>query len=290
MQEVEGELGFSVGLGVLQPGKGYGVVQAAIDGTMGFSFHMEVDLEFPLHASAPGKAMLAYLKDAERDAYLDVMEFRKYTSGTITDRGDFISELGSVREKGYGMDVSEELEGCHCVGVPVFDAGHNVAASLWVTAPSTHLPVRSFERVAELLRKAALEISARMASAGRSTNRDYINGVVKQAREIMRKNQHRPLDMEELAGNLYVGYSWFRRIFKEQAGVAPATYHQRMRLGRAKELLESSDLSVRQVSEALGFENQNHFSALFKRKCGMAPSAYRAGMTATTGAGAARRP
>ena len=131
------------------------------------------------------------------------------------------------------------------------------------------------QQVAEILRKGAHEISARTSVHGRSSNRNYINMVVEQAREIMENNLNRPLDMKELAANLYVSYSWFRKVFREQTGMAPAACHQHLRIEKAKRLLEQPGMSVRQVSESLGFRTQNHFSALFKRKTGAAPSAYR---------------
>ena len=66
MVQLEEELGITIGLGALQPGKGHGIVLAAVDGTLGFSFHLEVDFEFPLHTGAPGKAILAYLPEEEK--------------------------------------------------------------------------------------------------------------------------------------------------------------------------------------------------------------------------------
>ncbi|VGO14577.1 Transcriptional regulator KdgR [Pontiella desulfatans] len=275
MRRLEQSLGYTIGLGTLQPGKGDGIVLAAVDGSSGFSFHLAVHYEFPLHTGAPSKAMLAYLPEAERRAYYAHMDFRRYTQSTITSPADFEAELESVREKGYSIDVSEQIEGCHCVGVPVFDEEHRVVAGLWATGPSAGFPVRIFDQVAEALRKSALEMSSRCAFSSRSSNRDYIHSVVGQAREIMENNLHRPLDVEELAANLYVGYSWFRKVFREQRGMAPAAYHQQLRLERAKVLLAESDLSIRQISETLGFKTQNHFSALFKRKTGLAPSGFR---------------
>lgn len=275
MRRIEQSLGYTIGLGALQSGKGDGIVLAAVDGTSGFSFHLEVDFEFPLHTGAPGKAMLAYLPEDEQRLYFEQMDFRKFTSSTITDRKDFEAELESVREKGYGIDVSEQIEGCHCVGVPVFDDQHRVVAGLWTTSPSVQFPVRNFDHAAKILRKGAQEISSRISSSSRSTNRDYIHSVVGQAREMMGNNLHRPLDMAELAENLYVGYSWFRKVFKEQTGMSPSAYHQHLRVEEAKALLAKSDRSVRQIAETLGFKNQNHFSALFKRKTGLSPTAFR---------------
>lgn len=274
MLDLEDDLGYTVGLGALQAEKGNGIVLAALDGTAGFSFHLEVNFEFPLHTSAPGKVLLAYQPLDERKKIYALMDFKKFTANTITSPTDFEAELDSIREKGYGLDVSEELEGCHCIGVPVFDASRTAVAALWTTAPSTQLPVRNFEPVAEILRKSAREIFTRV-SHGHSRNRDPINRVVRQAQEIIENNLHRPLDVEELAANLYVGYSWFRKVFKERISMSPAAFHQYLRVKKAKELLEKSDLSIRQISETLGFKSQNHFSALFKRKAGESPTVFR---------------
>jgi DNA-binding IclR family transcriptional regulator len=275
MHQAEAQIGQTVGLGCLDAGTGNGVVLDAVLGTAGFSYHLEPDYRFPLHTSAPGKVLLAYLSRAEREEYFLKMDFWKYTPSTITNQNDFNAELDAVVEKGYAVDVSEQLEGCHCIGVPIFDSQRNVAAALWTTGPSAQLPVRRFDQIADVLRKGAQDISSRITSSSRSSNRDYILNVVEQAQEVIQNNLHRPLDVEEMASNLYVGYSWFRKVFKEQTGMAPAAFHQHLRLEKAKELLLDSDLSVREISESLGFRNQNHFSALFKRKTGMSPTDWR---------------
>ena len=173
------------------------------------------------------------------------------------------------------MDVSEQLVGFHCVGVPVFDESRSVIGALWTTGPSSQLPVRRFTEIAEIMKKGAQELGLRLRSTGRNPSRAYVHSVVAQAKEIIGGHLHTALDMKELAGNLYVSYSWFRKVFREQTGEAPAEYHLNRRLEKAAEMLRDPDLTVRQISEDLGFKNQNHFSAFFKRKTGRSPSAYR---------------
>jgi DNA-binding IclR family transcriptional regulator len=276
MLQMEAQIGQTIGLGQLvEDSLDVGVAVAVVEGTAGVSYHIEANYCFPLHTSAPGKVLLAYLPPAERNTYLGRMEFKRYTPSTIVSRTDFEAELDNVMEKGYAIDVSEQLEGCHCVGVPVFDAAHHVVASLWTTAPSSQLPVRNFGKVADILRVGTQDICTRISSSRRASNRDYINSVVEQAQKVIKNNLHRPLDVEELASNLYVGYSWFRKVFKEKTGLAPAAFHQQLRLEKARHLLAESDCSVREISESLGFRNQNHFSALFKRKMDTSPSAFR---------------
>lgn len=272
---LESQIRETIALGVLLPQKVEGKVLAEVEGTSGFSFHLQVDFRFPLHTSAPGKVLLAYLPKEQRDDIISRMDFKQFTPSTITDRGDFEAELESVVEKGYAIDVSEQLEGCHCIGVPVFDDSKNVIAAIWTTGPSSFIPVRRFAEIAEILKKGAQELGQRLSSSGRSPNRAYVLSVVEQAEEIIHNNLHTALDMKELAENLYVSYSWFRKVFKEQTGEAPSEYHLKRRIERACELLREGDQSVRQISEELGFKTQNHFSALFKRKTGLSPLVYR---------------
>jgi DNA-binding IclR family transcriptional regulator len=276
MQSLEEKIGETIGLGILLSDSAEGVVLAEVEGTSGVAFHVKVDYHFPLHTSAPGKVLLAYLPKKERDEILSRMDFKQYTPSTLTDLGDFNAELKAVVEKGYSIDVSEQLEGCHCVGVPVFDETKTVVASLWTTGPSSQLPVRRFSEISEIMKKGAQELSSRLCVTGRAPSKAYVLSVVAQAKEIIDNGVHQTIDMKELAANLYVSYSWFRKVFKEKTGEAPAEYHLNRRIEKACELLRTTDRSIRHISEELGFKNQNHFSALFKRKTGRSPLSYRA--------------
>ncbi|MCF7816263.1 MAG: helix-turn-helix domain-containing protein [Kiritimatiellales bacterium] len=275
LRSLNEKLGETTGLGSLAEDRMTGVVLAASDGLAGFSFHIDAGYRFPLHASAPGKVLLAYLPPAERDAILAKLDFKPFTPSTITGVEDFKAELEHGMAKGFAIDVAEHIEGCHCVGVPVFNEAREVVASIWTTGPSSQLPLRNFNRISEVLKNGAQELSQRLCSTGHSPNRDYIIGVVNQAKNIIDNNLYTAIDVQKLAENLYVSYSWFRKTFKEQTGQAPADYHLNRRIEKAVELLKNTDLSIRKISEELGFKNQNHFSALVKRKTGTSPTCLR---------------
>lgn len=248
---------------------------SAIHGSSGLSFHFEVGFNIPIHTSAPGKAILAYLPKAE---YLDVvskMDFKRYTKSTITNKKDFYAELAEIRVNGYAIDVSEQIEGCHCLGVPIFDDNGYPIAGMWTTGVSGNLPVRDFAKFAKLFQDGSKDITAMMKSKGRNRDRKYINEVVEQAETIMRENTHKQLDMEKVAENLYVGYSWFRKAFKAKTGLSPNQYHMQCRIDKAKDFLENTEMPVKRIAEELGFESQHNFSALFKKKCGKSPNHFR---------------
>ncbi len=95
------------------------------------------------------------------------------------------------------------------------------------------------------------------------------------AKFIMRENLDKDLDFKELAANINLGYSYFRKMFKKHTGVSPGQYHLHLRLMRAKELLLATDMPIKEVAYETGFESIHYFSRLFKSKIGIPPSEVR---------------
>ncbi len=103
---------------------------------------------------------------------------------------------------------------------------------------------------------------------------DTVKKIIK-AREMMKQNIDRPLPLTQIAEQLCVSYSWFRRMFKEYTGVSPALYQQNLRHLRAKELLSSTAISISEIAYLLNFEGVSQFSISFAKKEGMPPSQFR---------------
>jgi AraC-like DNA-binding protein len=61
---------------------------------------------------------------------------------------------------------------------------------------------------------------------------------------------------------------------KTLTGLSPNKYIQAIRLQKAKELLENSTLSVREITEKVGFKTPDYFTRLFKKEYGKVPSDY----------------
>ncbi|MEU3339260.1 helix-turn-helix transcriptional regulator [Streptomyces sp. NPDC006668] len=95
------------------------------------------------------------------------------------------------------------------------------------------------------------------------------------------------LDLEGVAS--YAGYSRFHfvRAFKAAYGQTPGRYLTHRRIERAEEMLRSADLSVTEICHLVGFSSLGTFSARFKARTGLTPSAYR---TRHVGRGAALIP
>lgn len=102
-----------------------------------------------------------------------------------------------------------------------------------------------------------------------------IANVIDDARFLLRQNVDQEINLEKIAEQHHVGYSYFRQMFKKYTGVSPGQYHLQLRLMRAKELLAASDKSIKEISYELGFKSIYYFSNIFKKKEGMNPSTFR---------------
>jgi AraC-like DNA-binding protein len=98
---------------------------------------------------------------------------------------------------------------------------------------------------------------------------------INEARNLIKNSHGRTPSQEEIAKRLGLGYSWYRRMFKEYTGVSPAQYRLQQKLMKAKELLTTTDRNISEIAYTLHFENACQFSTFFKKKEGITPSEFR---------------
>lgn len=84
-----------------------------------------------------------------------------------------------------------------------------------------------------------------------------------------------PYDLKLIAAAFHVSDRTLLRRMKAETGQTPLAYLQQARVGKAKLLLESTALSVAQVTERVGYADVATFGALFKRHAGQSPAEYR---------------
>ena len=96
-----------------------------------------------------------------------------------------------------------------------------------------------------------------------------------EARRLIKDNIDGVLSQEDIAARLGLGYSWFRRMFRDHTGMSPAQYQLQQKLLRAKELLADTAMNISEVAYAMHFENPGQFSTFFKNKTGLTPSRFR---------------
>ncbi|MBD3392516.1 MAG: helix-turn-helix domain-containing protein [Chitinivibrionales bacterium] len=98
---------------------------------------------------------------------------------------------------------------------------------------------------------------------------------VTRAISFMRKNQHRFVSLDELAGRMHVTPRHCTRLFRKHVGVSPLAFFADEKLERARALLRETSLSVSQIGTQLGYDEPAYFSARFKKATGTSPSRYR---------------
>ena len=99
--------------------------------------------------------------------------------------------------------------------------------------------------------------------------------IINRARLRIRESLEDTLTIQEIAQELGISYSSFRKLFKEHTGFTPALYQQTLKLQRAKELLSTTDESIKEIAYRLNFESPDYFSTKFKSQTGMKPSDFR---------------
>lgn len=163
LRQLWAKIGESVYLGVLRDDKVLyldhldGVRPVRVAGMVGGSY--------PLHCSAPGKALFAFGGD-ELFERLAAAGFERFTDNTITSPEELRKHLAQIRKQGWAVDNEEYSRGIVCLGVPVFDHAGRIAGTIGVSVTTLDY---SLERLkVELLGSlvvTAHEISARLGAA-----------------------------------------------------------------------------------------------------------------------------
>lgn len=99
--------------------------------------------------------------------------------------------------------------------------------------------------------------------------------IIEEMDVYIHKHYTETINLAELAEKYHFNQSYLTRVFKKQKGIAPLKLINTLRMDKAQELLLSSDLSVREISEMLGFSNQHYFSRIFKEFTDLTPMEYR---------------
>ena len=93
--------------------------------------------------------------------------------------------------------------------------------------------------------------------------------------DFMNANLHRRIRLAELAGAANLSSSRFSHAFKTQTGISPGEYLRRLRMEKARHLLATSVLRIKEIMAMAGYNSKSHFVRHFRRYFGLSPSGYR---------------
>ena len=104
----------------------------------------------PMHSTALGKAILAFLPEVERDIVL-AKPLVEMTSRTITDHDALMQQLRRTRGRGYAVEIEENEDGATCLGAPILDKSGYPVAAISISAPRTRMNREITARAAQSL-------------------------------------------------------------------------------------------------------------------------------------------
>ena len=206
---------------------------------------------------------------------------------TTLGEGDFLIYRPHERQR-YTFPADTLTKTCfvHFTGT----AAEEIVSSLSLTggvhrAPPSPALVREFHRLnacgcetpadAAEQNAALLSVLSMLAKTISRDGKDTLRAV-RPALEQMRSELSADLAIEEYAALCGMSAGRFQHIFREALGIPPHRYLLRLRIGEAKELLSTTDLSVTEIARIVGFRDPLYFSRAFRRETARTPSDFRA--------------
>lgn len=95
------------------------------------------------------------------------------------------------------------------------------------------------------------------------------------ALQYIQENYHQGISLNHVAKRIYLNPSYLSRVFHAEVGETFSRYLIRIRMAKAKELLEQTTLKIYEVAEQVGYKDFRHFMKIFKESEGITPSQYR---------------
>ncbi|KYG29463.1 helix-turn-helix domain-containing protein [Alkalihalobacillus trypoxylicola] len=102
-----------------------------------------------------------------------------------------------------------------------------------------------------------------------------INKEVQEAIIFIQENLYNSIELEALAKHISYSPYHFSRLFKKETGMSPLYYVSSLRLQKAKELLLTTEFTIRDIGMEIGQQSLGTFTSRFSEKVGMTPGAFR---------------
>jgi IclR family acetate operon transcriptional repressor len=128
-------------------------------GRRAYQMKSRVGNPIPLHCSAIGKAILAFLPGEERERLMGEITLEGRTDATLTSRRALEDELARTRARWWALDDEENEKGIRCMGTPVFDQSGRAIGAISVSAPVFDFTLEDARAFAPVLRAAARRAS-----------------------------------------------------------------------------------------------------------------------------------
>ena len=134
-----------------------------------------------------------------------------------------------------------------------------------------------FEKLLLLLMRELAGDEGKATENRKNTSSDPIisDPIIEELCGYMRNNIYGKLTLNDLSDKFHFSKSFLCDIFKKKVGCSPISYYLDLKLNESKRLLREDNITVKQISEKLGFESPEYFSRYFKKRVGHSPRDFR---------------
>ena len=99
--------------------------------------------------------------------------------------------------------------------------------------------------------------------------------VIKSAEKYIKENFSKEISLDDVSRFVCISPYYFSKLFKDEKGVNFIEYLTKIRISKAKELIEDGGYSMKEICSMCGYQDPNYFSRTFKKNVGISPSEYK---------------
>lgn len=148
----------TVNLAVLD--RGQALYIEILEGLRSIRMSANVNTYTPVHSTAVGKSMLAFLHPVEAEEILQRSSLSKLTARSITSVRTLLKALSKIRDEGFAVDNEETEKGARCVGAPIFDLRGRPIGAISISGPISAVTQKATRQIALSLVAACSKISS----------------------------------------------------------------------------------------------------------------------------------
>ncbi len=120
-----------------------------------------------------------------------------------------------------------------------------------------------------------MDVVTHIADMIESKRDDHNSKLVERVKKYIMARYNEDIQLNSIAESVCLSKNYVSQLFKQKMSMSIIEYIHRIRITKAKELMETTDLKIYEISDAIGYSDQHYFSSVFKRFTGLSPSEYK---------------
>ncbi len=183
---------------------------------------------------------------------------------------EFYSELGTVSTPEVYMNTFKEFVFLASKICDIFMLDKNFINDNFSSSALIYKTPQQRDAIIYCVKSIFKRIIEELICQNNSDGKRIVNDIM----SYVEKHYNTKITLESISRQYHINPSYFSQIFKKVTSVTFSAYLINIRINRAKDLLSNTDLKIYQVSEMVGYEDEKHFSQLFKKYTGQSPTVW----------------